>query len=416
MALRLDTHVNDRPLKRAALTLPESGCINRAVYFAPCRDVQGRIFVGFGNAATRKTLENTLALSVLLSTMPAGVAGSGRVARVNERHGNACPFCLVAYELLKLKECPVSELPSRLSVEAVASLTDTLKVLHCECLSRGKRVLRELLADVVIQPALIVRRAPAHAFQVTLGILRSFALQKCADTSGASADGFDGITRIGAAFAVRRQVDNAEVNAKNAVRLHERRVGKVAGRQQEEIAAVKGKVAFALLKGKKTALIVTADERQTQAASDRPNRDFTLVNIPSKYAVVVGNRAVRLERALNPLVQFIGVGDFGVAPNDHLRGEVKGGAGRRVRSFMQGVLPERLVLPRPFADAVAGGIGTGKRLFQGFCLRLGDDQFNLCGEFHDRVIIPILLSYSQYLIRKEKETRAFGRQGVIENL
>lgn len=216
------------------MTLPDSGCINRVAYFTPYPNVNRGIFIGVGNAATRKTLENTLALSVLFGAMSTGIAGAGRVARVNERHGNARLLRLVSDKSTELEESPVSEVPSHLSTEAVASVTDTLKVFHGECLPRGKRVLNKLLADVVVQPLLVVGRVSAHAFQVTLGVLRPLALQERTDTPCTSANGFDGLARIGAPFAIRRKADDAQVNAQNAVRLNQGRVGQVTRRQKVE--------------------------------------------------------------------------------------------------------------------------------------------------------------------------------------
>lgn len=161
---------------------------------------------------------------------------------------------------------------------------------------------------------------------------------------------------------------------------------------------MKGKIAFPLLEGEKAALVIAADERQFKSPDNRPYADLAFVRVPSQDAVVVGNRSIGLERALNLPVQFVGVCDFGVAPNNHLRGEVKDSAGGCIRPFVERVLPKRLMLPRPLADTVAGGIGAGKRLFEGFGLRFGDDQFHLCGKFHGMVIVPNLLSQRQYLI------------------
>lgn len=323
--------------------------------------------------------------------MSAGVARSGRVTRVNESDGQGRRLRLVGHKSAELKECPVSQLPSHLTIEAVASLPNTRQGFKRECLTRGKRRLNELFADAVIDVSLVIRRSPRHAVKVTLGALGSLALQKGADTLCAAAAGFHGLARIRTAFAVRRQGHDAQVNAENPVRLHEGRVGQVDGREQIEVAADKGEVAFSLLEGEKPALIVPAHERQAQTAINRPDGDFALVNVPSQDTVIVGNRAVGLERALNLLVEFVGVRDFGIAPDNDLRRQVKSGTGRRIRSFVERVLAERLVRPRPLADAVTRGVGAGKRLFQGFRLCFGDDQFDLCGEFQGTVIIPGLL-------------------------
>lgn len=346
-----------------------------------------------------------MALSVLFSAVPAGVAGPGRVARVNERHGETRQFRLIGDKTAQLKESPVSELPSHLSIKAVASLSYAREGFESECLTRGNRVLNKLLADVVVDPLLIVGRASAHTSEVTLGVLRPLALQERTNAPRTTTAGFDSIARIGATFTVGSDIDDTEVNAENAVRLHQWRVGQVACRQQVEVAAVKGEVTLPLLEGEKAALVVSADERQAQAAINRPDRDFAFINVPAQDAVIVGNRTVGLKRALNLLVQLVGVGDFGVATNNDLRCEVEGDAGRRIRAFMQRVLPERLMFPGPRADAITGGVGAGKRLFEGFGLRPGHNQFDLCGKFHDRVIIPDFLSLSLYLTLNAQKCR-----------
>jgi hypothetical protein len=392
--------VNNRSLKETALTLPDSGCINRPVYGGPCRDIQTGVPVSVELAATRKTMENTLALSVLFSTVSTDVTRPARVTRVNEVESNARHPRLIRHERAELKECPVSELPSHLTIKAVASFPNAREGFKRECLPRGKCVLNELPADIMVDPPLVVRCAATDAAEVLPGVLRPLALQKGADALRLAATGFDGLTRIRATIAICRKADDAEVNAKNAVRFHERRVGKVARRQKIEVPADKGEVTLTLLKGEHGPLMLTADERQAQTAIHRPNGDFGLVRVPSQNAVVIGNRPVRLERALNLLVKFVGVGDFRVAPNHDLSGQVKGGAGRCVGSFVKCVLAERLILPCPRTDAVAGGVGAGERLLQGFRLRFGNDQFNLYGEFQDIIIVPDLLSQNLYLTRK----------------
>ena len=269
-----------------------------------------------------------------------------------------------------MSKSPISHLPIHIAAESRVSLPNTCEVFQGECLARKECILTKLLADVVVHPPLIIGRATANAPQVLSSILCASALQEGTDTLCAAATGFDGIARISAAFAVCGKVYDAQVNSQNAVRLHERRVWNTHRRQQVEVAAVKGQVALPLLEGEKPALIVAANERQTQATGYRPDGHYAPVNIPVQDAVIVGNRAVRLERVLNLVIEFIGIRNLSVTPNDYLRGQVKGGAGGRIRSFVERVPAERLVFPSPYADAVTGSVGAGKRFFEGFGLRL----------------------------------------------
>lgn len=213
-------------------------------------------------------------------------------------------------------------------------------------------------------------------------------------STSATAAGFDGLARILAAFAVCCQLHNAQVNAKNTFRDNQRRVGNTHCRQQIELAINKGKVGLALAKSKQPMLIVPANKGQFEPTVNRPNRNLLTLNIPVEDAVIKGNCARGLKRALSALVQFVGVGYFADTPHDDLSRQSRLGPLSRILRFVKRVLPECLVFPSPCADAVANSVRGLHGALQ--CVRLfgSDNQFYLCGKFQS-ISFNLLTLYPQ---------------------
>ncbi len=320
---------------------------------------------------------------------------SARISRINKNHGDTCSPCLVNDKLLKLIESPVTHLPTHffrfcIPSKAVGSLPDTCQVFQSKCLTRKKCRLHKLFTDVVIEPAGVSPRLPAHLFERTLCPLRPRFLQGRTMGANTAASRFDTFARVSTPFAIRGYLHNAEVNPKYAVRDNQGRVGNAHRYHQVELAVNKGKVSLALPKGEKPALILAADKGQFQPTINRPDRNLPFICIPVQNAVIIGNRAVRLKRALGTLVQFVSVGYFGNGTDNYLRGQARSGTLGGILAFVQGILLKNLVLPNPCAEAVTNGVCGLHGALQGIRLFARDDQFNLCSKFHYIDIIPAI--------------------------
>ena len=315
-------------------------------------------------------------------------ASSACVTRVNKIDGYASPFLFVDDKIFQLIKSPISYLPSHLAPEAVGSFSDTLKVFQNEGLTRKKCRLHKLLRNHMVDVATKTGSRAAHLFERTLCPSRASLLQSRTVSAISAAAGFDGFARILVAVAVCGNLDNAEVNAQNAFGDNQGRVRNADRRHQVERAVNESKVGFTLPKRKKSALVLTADERQFQSSVNRPNADLTFVGVPSQDTVIKGDCARRLKRALGALVEFIGVRDLADTPDYHLCRQARHGSLFGVLPFVKRVLSEGLVCPPPRADAVANGVRGLYGALQGVRLFGGEDQFNLCVKFQSIDIIP----------------------------
>ena len=106
-------------------------------------------------------------------------------------------------------------------------------------------------------------------------------------------------------------VDNAEVDAEEAVRSNWGRLGNLASGVQVELAVPDYEVRFALAIGEQLALLLAYGEPNAlEAAGDRPDADGLLVGLPRQAAIVVGLGGIGAEGALGAAVQLVGVGDL----------------------------------------------------------------------------------------------------------
>jgi len=328
-------------------------------------------------------------------TVSANVTRSARVSRVNKNHTDTCPPCLVDDKIFQLIKSPVAPLPTHSPRKSRGSLPNTCEVFQGECLTRENCRSHKLFADIVIEPAGVTPRLAAHLLERTLCPFRPRLLQMRTVGADAAAGGFDAFPRIGTPLAVCGNLYDAEVNAENAIRLNQGRVWNAHRCHQVEVTIDKSKVTFALLKGQKPALVFAANKRQFQPSVNRPDAHSPLVCVPAQDTVIVSNRSHRLKRALSALVQFVGIGNFGNGANDHLRGQTRYPAHGGVLPFVQGVLLEGLVLPRPRAEAVTDSVSGLHSSLQSVGLGRRHDQFDLCGKFHYTDIMPAIAQACQ---------------------
>lgn len=346
-----------------------------------------------------------MALSIGFITVSALTTSAGGVTRVNENDGNTRSLCLVPNKTRQLKERPIAHLPTHFPIEAEAAFSNTRQVFEAQCLAGKKCRLHKLFRDNVIDMPAVTRGFQAHLFESAPRPFRSRFLQAAAMIASAAAHSLDRFARIRMAFAVGGNLNDAEVNTQNTIRLNQRRVRNADRSHQVEVAIDKGQITFALLKSKKAALILTANKRQFQATCHRPDAHLPFVRVPSQDTGIVGNRAQWLKCSLGALVQFVGVSDLADSTNNDLRGQPRFGALSRVLALVQRVLPKGLVLPSPCAETIANGVCRLHRLLQSIRLFGRYEQFDLGYKFHYTDIIPAI---TQGIIRVEYKEVYYG--------
>ncbi len=353
----------------------------------PASDVGGRDAIGMASAATLDAIEECLRRSVGLRDVSALGTLPARVARVNEQNAYPGPFRLVLYEEAQLLERPAREL-SALLPSSPHPKADTLEVFKSDCPLRAFGKLNKLFADYVVGVAgesLLFAREFLESASSGVGAL---LLELLPEVPVAVPDRVNGSSATHVPVRVSGDVSHSEVNTDNVFGDERLRILDFTGGEQIELATPVHEVGFPEAGFKQLHLSLSGYERNALAgfvssfASNGPDRDGGFVEVPAKDAVVVSDGAVRPEASLGPLVESVGIPDFGETPDHHLGRERKVGLHVLIAELLKRVLPKRSLLPRNLGDAVAGGVATLKRVFEDARLLLRRREFQSGHELH----------------------------------
>lgn len=355
--------------------------------------------------ATRKAYELGLTSTIGFIAVPASRTSTAAISRVNEYNRDANAPSLVHDKLRQFVERPIAYLPAHLSTESRCSLANTGEVFERDCLSRYKCRLDDCFTDVVVDPLRETADLTANLFERAPCTATTIALKSTTVLSTALTAVRNAIAGITVAVAVHSYVDDAEVDAENAVNLDQWRVGNANGRKQVERSVDERKVAFALTEGQQSALIVATDKLDFLAAVDGPNRDFAPIDVPVQYPVVEGNRAECLKESLRLAVQFIGIGDLADAADHNLSRKSRDCAHGGILRAVKRKLAEGLVFPGPRRQAVANRVrGFHRAAERGGSFQIRN-KFHLGNKFQRIDIVPAKTSGCQSWINPKGETR-----------
>lgn len=308
-------------------------------------------------------------------------AGTRGVARVNRDDRHACEGGFVLDKLAKLVERPV-----RVSCPLLAPnrypVTDTLEVFEGDPAPGVLRGLHDTLADAVVGVCLVALLLAGYLAELALGRPRPLALEVAAAVLVLAALVFNLLAAVLLAVAVCREVDDAEVDAEESANVFWRWRLDFAGDEQVELAADVAQVGLAPVALQQLALALTTQVRHALATLKRPDTHHLLVGAEAEDAVIVGERAARLEGAPGSFVELVGVGHLADSPHRHLGGQAVAFAHGVVGEVVQRVLLKRLARPRLLADVVAGGVGCLQSLEQHSVLFGRGLQLDLSREFH----------------------------------
>ena len=143
--------------------------------------------------------------------------------------------------------------------------------------------------------------------------------------------------------------------------------------------------------------MLAANEWDFLAAVHGPDRDFATIDIPLQNPVVEGERAEGLEEALRGTVELVGVGHLADTANDNLRRKPRLDTLNGILRAVKRILSERLVLPRPGANAITNGVRGLQRSLESVRLFRGRNQLNLRDKFQCIDIIPVIAQGCQCL-------------------
>lgn len=355
----------------------------------PASDIRGRDAIGMTSTATLDALEDRLRRSVGLRDVPTPGTLPARIARVNKEHGHARSFRLILDKGPKLPKGPAREL-SALLPSSPRPQAYPRQVFQGDSSLRAFGKLNKFLADYVVGVAGETLLLARQLLEAASSGVRALLLEFRPESPVAMPDGVDGLAATDIPVRVGGDVLDSEVHTNNALSDERLRVFDFARGEQIELATPIYEVGFPDAGFEQLHLPFPRYERDTLTSGQSPDAHRGFVDVPRQYPVIIGNRAVRFESPLAPLVKAIGVSDFRKTPDHHLSRQSEFGLGFVVAELLKRVLPERPLLPRYLGDAAAGCVGASKRILQDASLFLRWAELHLGHEFH---ILKIIHDY-----------------------
>jgi len=232
----------------------------------------------------------------------------GGALGVNKHHWHSAQPRLVNDELPKLVECPRGESSTLVASNGCPS-SNALKVLKGNtkrsCLSLCYYPLGYTMIDIGHKAMLLLRELLKKSFcrlcalRLQSGSKFPITLSEAVDLP---ADEHLTVTR-------GSSVNNAEVNAQEALGIIRRRLLDIASSIEKELTFIIYQIRLALACLKQFSLVFATGVGNTLPTSHSPNTD-SAIGLVSQNAVIIGNSTSSPEDALRLAVEFVSVGDF----------------------------------------------------------------------------------------------------------
>jgi hypothetical protein len=218
--------------------------------------------------------------------------------------------------------------------------------------------------------------------QAAFGRFRADLLERLAAVCIPLAAALDLLTRKRLAVTIGCQIHNAQIDAKCAFGVNRFRRFDLAGNEQIPLASDERQIGFSALCSKQFALTLATDERDRLPPVECPDRDFRPLEVVGQDAIVVGDRAMGLKRALCLAIELIGIRDFADTTNRQLRCQAECLTYRLIGQFVDRKLAKRPAPPCHLTDVVARGVGRLKRAAQRISLFRRWKQLDGGGQSH----------------------------------
>jgi hypothetical protein len=128
------------------------------------------------------------------------------------------------------------------------------------------------------------------------------------------------------------------------------------------------------------------------------------VSFPGQDAVIVSNRAKRLEGTKPELVEFVSISNFGDTTDDDLSRQSRGLSDLGVVSLVNGVLSKDQRMESKFTDGVTSFVGLLNGLLEKFGLLFGWIELDLCDQLHSESIVCHQVLNNHKVIACESDT------------
>jgi hypothetical protein len=350
------------------------------------------------------TPELRLGFSVGFRDIPAFLASSACVARVNCFDHQSSAFCFVLYKIAKLAETPIVQ-PVPLLFIGLNTAADMRQIFerdtHAVAFSSGNDSFRDAMVLMFLESLLLA----AHVAKATLCCTRTNTLQFCPSLCVSGPVSLDSRPQVLVSNAIRCDVDDPHINAKHPIWCKQARIIEVAYGTDVPLATHEHKINFALAVRKQFSLVLPAGKGNLLSASEEPNRDHIAANKP-EYAVIVGLSGILAKCAHLLLVNLVRISNFCDAAHGNLSRQTEASAKRGIKRFVHVVLAEYALLKCGLRKPVACFITTLKRIFQsGFLLWRGR-KFEVGDKLHISSIEKNKMAYNTGGARKGQLTAA----------
>jgi hypothetical protein len=249
--------------------------------------------------------------------------------------------------------------------------------IYAVAFSSGNDSFRDAMVLMFLESSL----PAAHVAKATLCRTRTNTLQFCPSLCVSGPVSFHSRPRVLVSNAIRRDVDDAYVNAEHPIGSKQTGIIEVAYGTDVPLAAHEHKINFALAVRKQFSLVLSTDKGNPGSTWKEPDGNHVAANKP-KYAVIVGLGRVFAEYARFFLVNLVRVSNFRDATHSDLRRQIEASAKLGIKRLVHVVLAKYTLLKCGLRKPVARLITTLKRIFQSRFLFWSWLQFEVCDKLH----------------------------------
>ena len=310
---------------------------------------------------THDTTELSLAFAVTAFSMPTGATTLAGVSGIDKQCPHTGPLCFVADKRLQLAESPIAVSRSLPSPSNPRPLANAAQIFERNHPLRAFGFRNEPLADVVVGIFLKAPLATSELAQAAFGRPGADLLECLTAVRIPLAAALNMRAGKRLAVTVGCKIYDAQIDAKRTFSVDRFSGLNFASNKQIPLATDQGEICFSALCSEQFTLAFTAYERDGLPPIKRPDRNLGTFQVVGENAIVVGNRAMRLKRALCLPIEFIGIRDFADTAHRKLRSKVECLTHGLIGQFVEGKLPKGVAFPRHLADVIAGSIGRLKR-------------------------------------------------------
>ena len=296
-------------------------------------DIHGSVEIGMALVSARATPKLVLGLAVAFLAMSAFSASTAGITRIDGDQKHASQSSLVFQKQPQLRERPRMQNCSLLS-PGLDPFADTLEVLNGNAAPGAFGFSNDLLGNIVVDPRSETVLLPRERFQPALCRSGPYLLKLRPQPAMTITNALDSRTAMQPAIGVAGDVRHAHVNAEKVGRLDRGGIGQVNRAVQVELALAIDQISLPFDAVKALLLVLAVDHRDDYAAAGKGPQADLIDALEAEDALVVGDRAERLEYWTLGFVAREALGGFADGTDRHLSREAEALADLVVAAFL----------------------------------------------------------------------------------